>query len=167
MRILLVRHGSAVDPYATSSDETRWLTETGRRRVRNVARALVDRGLEPTAIYTSPLVRAVQTAEILAGAPRDFFGPLHVLPALSPDHGTTAQALAPLDRTAEDALVFFVGHEPKIRVLAGHLAGIPRFPAFQAGAACLIEHDGKRGRFEWMMDPETTELARAVEEIAR
>jgi phosphohistidine phosphatase len=166
MRILLVRHGPAVDPYATSTDEARWLTEPGRRRVRRVAEALTELELEPAIIFTSPLVRAVQTAEILASAQRDFAGPIEVVRALAPEQGSSAQALAPLERLAADALVFVVGHEPKIRSLAGHLSGVPKFPGFQAGAACLVAHDGERGRFEWMMDPETTELARAVSAIS-
>ncbi len=168
MRILLVRHGPAVDPYATSFDEARWLTEAGRRRVRRVAQALAGLGLAPSAIYTSPLVRAAQTAEILAAAQPGFEGPVEVVHSLSPDRGTTAQALSPLDRAPDEALLFFVGHEPKIRVLAGHLSGITPFPAFQAGAACLVERDrDDRGRFEWMMDPETLSLERRIEAIAR
>ena len=167
MRILLVRHGPAVDPYATSTDEARWLTEAGRRRVRKVAKALAELGLEPSIVFTSPFVRAVQTAEALASGQPRFEGPIEVVRALAPEQGSTAQALAPLERVPNDALVFLVGHEPKIRALAAHLSEVPGFPGFQPGAACLVEHDGEHGRFEWMMDPETTDLVRAVEAIAR
>ena len=165
MRILLVRHGPAVDPYAAPTDETRWLTDAGRRRVRQVASALADVGLRFTCIYTSPLVRAVQTAELLAQAQPGFDGPIEVHRALAPEHGSTAQALAPMDHAGEDDLIAMVTHEPKVRILAGHLTGLSSFPAFRTGAACLVEHDGRRGRFQWMMDPESRELARTVEAI--
>ncbi len=166
MRILLVRHGPAVDPYATSTDEARWLTEAGRRRVRNVAKALAELGLEPSIVFTSPFVRAVQTAEVLASGQPRFEGPIEVVRALAPEQGSTAQALAPLERVPDDALVFVVGHEPKIRALAAQLSGVAGFPGFQAGAACLITRDAGSGRFEWMLDPETLGLARTVAAIA-
>jgi phosphohistidine phosphatase len=165
MRILLVRHGPAVDPYAAPTDETRWLTDEGRRRVRLVARALADAGLRFTRIYTSPLVRTVQTAELLAAAQPGFDGPIEVHRPLAPEHGSTAQALAPLDRAGEDDVLALVTHEPKVRILAGHLTGLASFPAFRTAAACLVVHDGTRGRFEWMMDPESGELARTVEAV--
>lgn len=167
MRVLFVRHGPAIDPRGASFDEARWLTAEGRRRVRRVAGALVELDVAPTAIYASHLVRAVQTAEILAAAQPGFDSPVEVLPALSPERGTTAQALAPLDEASNDAVLFFVGHEPKIRALAGHLTGVGGFPAFKAGAACLVTSDGHSGRFEWMMDPETLALARSLDAIGR
>jgi phosphohistidine phosphatase len=167
MRILLVRHGPAVDPYVAPTDETRWLTDDGRRRMQRVAAALAELGLRFTRIYTSPLVRTVQTAELLAAAQPGFAGPIEVHRALAPEHGSTAQALAPMDHAGEGDLIALITHEPKVRILAGHLTRHSTFPAFRAGAACLVEHDGARGRFEWMMDPESCGLARTVEEADR
>ena len=64
MRVLLVRHGEAVSP-DVARDAERWLTERGRAITHAVAEAL-----RPTVtvghIFTSPLVRAVQTADLLA-----------------------------------------------------------------------------------------------------
>ncbi len=137
------------------SDRDRWLTDSGRRTVRAVGAALTRLDLQLSCIYTSPLVRAVQTAEILAGTQPGFDGPLEVHPALASEEGTTAQALAPLDHAEEDDLVALVTHMPKIGILAGHLCGLPSAPSFRAGSACLIELDEGGGRFRWMLDPQT------------
>jgi len=167
MQVLLLRHSSAIDPYAALHDEVRWLTDEGRARMRRMADALFEVGLRFTVIYTSPLVRAVQTAEILASASPDFHGPVEVHPELAPDFGTTAQALTPLDHADDDDLVVLVGHEPKIRVLTAHLAGLSHMPGFQPGAACLVEVHGGRGAFQWMMDPRTGERALTPSSVPR
>ena len=72
MRLLIVRHAIAEDRVAFAAtgkdDDERPLTEEGRSRMEQGARGL--RQLVPALdlVATSPLVRAVQTAEILAGA---------------------------------------------------------------------------------------------------
>jgi phosphohistidine phosphatase len=154
MRILLVRHGKAVDTHEAPSDGARWLSRQGRIAMRSVGRALHELGLRYTRIYTSPLVRAVQTAEILA-AVEPFEGPLQVSVALAPDSGTTAEALGPLEELEAGDVAVFVGHEPRIRLMAGQLLGVERFPAFRTGAACLLHCLDEEVHFEWMLDPAT------------
>lgn len=158
MRVLLVRHGEAVSTDTASSEPLRWLTEAGRRTVKRVGRALAELQLEYTSIHSSPLVRALQTAEILASTSPGFYGPVEVHPPLSSDEGTTAQALAPLGHAADGDLVVLVSHMPKVGTLAGHLCQTTRVPPFRTGSACLIRLDARRGIFEWTMDPDTLEL---------
>lgn len=122
--------------------------------MRGVTGALEELGLRWTHAFTSPLPRAVQTAEIIASPPW-FEGEVAVVPALAPDDGTTAQSLAPLERLSDDAFAVLVGHEPKIRVLAGHLLGLDTFPAFRTGGACLVRWTpGAAAAFELAMDPD-------------
>jgi phosphohistidine phosphatase len=162
MRVLLVRHGPAVDPYAAPTDELRWLTDAGRARVLHVGTKLRELGLRFDQIFTSPLVRSVQTAELLVRAHPDYLAPIETVRGLSAETGTTAQALAPLDTVDQDDLVALVTHEPKIRVLAGHLTGHRDFPAFKPGGACLIERSEGQGRLLWRLDPKTLELETGV-----
>src|SRR6185369_5592945 len=69
MEILLIRHGQAVEAAVGVGDAGRWLTARGRKATRKLARWLAKRGKRrPATIWTSPLVRAVQTAEIVAAA---------------------------------------------------------------------------------------------------
>jgi len=142
------------------TDHDRWLTDTGRQTVTKVGKALAGLDLHYSCVYTSPLVRAVQTAEILAATHPGFSGPLEVQPALSSEVGSTAQALEPLEHAGDDDLVVMVTHMPKVGVLAGHLCQLPTFPSFRTSAACLLSIESNKGRFQWMLDPETLELNR-------
>ena len=65
MELYFIRHGIAVDRGTYNNDEERPLTEKGRDKTTQVARRLCEIGLRLDLILTSPLVRAVQTAEIL------------------------------------------------------------------------------------------------------
>ncbi len=160
MRLLLVRHGDAVDSGTASSDHDRWLTETGRRTVTTVGEMLSRMDLHYTAVLTSPLVRAVQTAEILAAMQPGFDGPVVVHRALSTDEGTTAQALAPIDAAGPEDAIVMVSHMPKVGVLAAHLGRLANAPSFSTSSVCLLTVDGGKGRVKWMLDPRTLELRR-------
>lgn len=154
MQIVLVRHAAAVDIRSAPTDHLRWITEEGRKSMTEVGKTLARLELMYACIYTSPLVRAVQTAEILA-AQAAFSGPVEVYTPLSSDEGTTAQALEPLEHAADDDVIVMVTHMPKIEVLAGHLCQMQRFASFKAGSACLIRIEGGKGSFQWMLDPQT------------
>lgn len=160
MQVLIVRHAEAVDSRAAPTDAMRWLTAHGRTTATRVGGALTKLGIEYTRIFTSPLVRAVQTAELLASMQPRFSGPITVHPPLSTEEGTTAQALEPVYQATEDDVIMLVSHMPKVRSLAGHLCGVPAFPGFDACAACLIELDPAGGSFGWLMDPETGQVRR-------
>ena len=70
MKVLFVRHGIAEDRelYFTKglSDELRPLTQKGRKQLKKMGLWLKDRNIEIDEIWTSPLVRAQQTTEVLS-----------------------------------------------------------------------------------------------------
>src|SRR5678815_2243675 len=67
MDVLVIRHGHAVDLGGDLKvDGHRWLTTKGRTRTREVGKLLRKEGIRFDAIRTSPLVRATQTAELVA-----------------------------------------------------------------------------------------------------
>ena len=66
------------------SDEHRYPTKKGRKVVREVGRVLRDLGVEFDAILTSPLVRATQTAELIAERTDYVDVIIEALPALAP-----------------------------------------------------------------------------------
>lgn len=153
MRVLLIRHGEAIDP-RSGPDGSRHLTRRGREVSRAVARALEGRGVVPTVIYTSPLVRAVQTAEILAHA-IDHRDPVLVHDHLVPN-ATTARALAVLDLHDDDDIVALISHEPTVHTLAGHLTGLGGgFPGFRTSGAAVIDLAGGVGQLVGRLDPST------------
>lgn len=155
-----MRHGEAVDMRSAPTDALRWLSDAGRRSTHRVGKALARLDLPYSCIYTSPLVRAVQTAEILAATHPGFDGPIEVHPALASEEGTTAQALEPLDHAGEHDVVVLVTHMPKVEILGAHLCQMQHFASFRTAAASLIEVDQGVGAFRWMLDPETLELQR-------
>jgi len=158
MELLLMRHGEAVDVRSATNDHDRWLTNAGRRTVHHVGEALAQRDLQYSCIYTSPLVRAVQTAEILAAKQPHFDGPLKIAPALSIEEGTSTEALQLLDDASDEDLIVMVSHMPKIGVLAAHLCKQATGLSFRTASACLLNVKRGKGRIEWMLDPSTLEL---------
>src|SRR5829696_2788155 len=96
MEILLVRHGDAIDHAPGLGDSGRWLSARGRKVTRRVARWLAEsKKRRPVLIWTSPLVRAAQTAEIIAAC-ADYKGEVRALAELSPgrDPGDLLKLLA-------------------------------------------------------------------------
>src|SRR5581483_6827547 len=121
--LLLMRHGEAVDG-APGGDGDRWLTSHGRQTTRAVAEHLA-RHMAPATVWTSPLVRAVQTAEILASAV-GLQGSVEVLRELATGHDD-----AILQHVADfegDGTLCLVGHEPTLSQLAVTLLGVRQWP---------------------------------------
>src|SRR5205085_10560847 len=112
MQLYVVRHGIAVDGGEGMPDASRPLTEKGRRRFQKTARAFGKLGHKLDLILTSPLVRAVQTAEILAGATN--YGEVGVLEELDPKFGVEAVRAAIEARAGKARAVAIVGHEPQL-----------------------------------------------------
>ncbi|MCC7540932.1 MAG: phosphohistidine phosphatase SixA [Deltaproteobacteria bacterium] len=158
-RVLLVRHGDAVDGYGMA-DELRWLTDKGRSRTRAVAQKLEHEGIRFDRVLTSALVRAVQTAEILAtcGA---FEGPLEVYEPLG--HMGRLTGLGALDGH-HSGVWALVGHEPSMGLYASKLLG-KRFPAFKKSAALLLHRRDGEHRFEWYLKPGKLELIRSLADV--
>ena len=167
MRVLLVRHGQAVDGSSELPDSDRFLTAKGRHVTRDVARVLAEHDVKPTRIVTSPLVRAVQTAEIIAES-HAFDGTITVWRALAPDGTSVLKALRPLDDATEQDTVALVGHEPLMRAMAAQLLGLSMFPGFKKSAVCLIKRKaGGTGAFRWMLVPRNMTLIDTLDDLER
>jgi phosphohistidine phosphatase len=154
MRVTLIRHGEAGDD--APRDELRTLTLRGRAAVVRVGRTLSRRGGDFTTIVSSPLVRALQTAELLA-AEVSFDGRVIVSEALVPD-GPVADAVALLTSLAGGTSIALVAHEPILSALAGALLGVTGFPGLRKGEVVrlrLPEGLGGPGELRWRIDPGT------------
>ncbi len=145
--LLLVRHAAAENEHPLG-DEARSLTPEGRAAFRKLARKLAR--LTPlTGVYTSPLVRAVQTAEILAEA----FGlsQVEVHPALLP-HPRARKRIIELARAAGPGWAL-VGHNPGL-ALAGALALGEELPdKMRKGAVLALQPSRKRFGLMWHAAP--------------
>src|SRR5205823_10691467 len=67
MKLCFLRHGEADWPDWDKPDDERPLTERGRKEMKRVVKFLQRLKFSADAILTSPLPRASQTAEIVAG----------------------------------------------------------------------------------------------------
>ncbi|HET6280718.1 MAG TPA: phosphohistidine phosphatase SixA [Polyangia bacterium] len=152
MRVTLIRHGEAEDHAPTDSE--RALTKRGRTEARRVGRALARHGVHFRVIVTSPLIRAVQTAEIVAAA-MGSREPIIVDRALVPD--ATAAGVRTLLRGLGDApSVALVAHEPILSGICAVLLGTVSFPALRKMEAIRIRLEGGPdgpGRLRWRIDP--------------
>jgi phosphohistidine phosphatase len=119
MNLYILRHAEAEDEAESGGDEARPLTARGRERSRAAAGGLRALGLRFDAILSSPLLRASQTAEVVA---EEYANnpPPQVLPALTPDV-SPREALASLGPFARHDNVLVVGHEPQLGKLVGLL----------------------------------------------
>src|SRR3989442_8990474 len=111
MQLYVVRHGIAVQSAEGIPDKWRPLTDKGRRRFQKTARAFGKLGRRLDLILTSPLVRAVPTAEILAGETRH--GEVAVLEELGPKFHAEAVRSAGARRSGEAAAVAVGGAGPR------------------------------------------------------
>ncbi|MFO0667189.1 MAG: phosphohistidine phosphatase SixA [Polyangiaceae bacterium] len=133
MKLYIMRHGPAVDDAPSGLDADRDLTVSGRDRVRAVARALAADDELPANIVASPLARALQTAEMVAGLAeaRNKVPNVSVRRELAP--GGKLLALIQELRANRLRRVMVVGHEPDLTTLASALLGRPFERGFSKG----------------------------------
>ena len=110
----------------------------GREAARVLGRLLREQSVTPDAILSSPLPRAVQTAELLA-ASLDFLGPICSRRCFEP---SAHPRVAAQELSGAGRAVIVVSHEPAISTLGAFLLGLPAFPSFRTAQCCAIE-DGK------------------------
>jgi phosphohistidine phosphatase len=154
--LYLVRHAIAAERGEDwPDDDKRPLTARGVSRFKEAVAGLSHLDVAIDEIFTSPLVRANQTAEILAaglpGKPS-----VKVLDALSPGHAPSS-VLAQLARVARRRRIALVGHEPGLGELAAHLIGAGRALEFKKGGVCRIDVESlssrRAGALNWFVTP--------------
>jgi len=149
MRVILIRHGDAVSSMVSFDDRARYLSDAGRRQAAATGQALAARGVTPSQVWCSPLVRAVQTAELIV-ATLGFEGAVAARDDLFPDSPieSLARALAQLD---DDEQIVVVGHQPFMSAAASELLGCS-VGGFVTGAACCLRVKGlfpHQAELEW------------------
>ena len=158
MDCVLFRHGIAVEREEWDGpDSDRPLTDRGSKRVSQVAAGLKWLEVQPTYIFSSPLIRALETADILQASmsiPSVIKRVDDLLPDANPE-----RLLALFRDLPAECCALCVGHEPHLGLAASvMLTGKPSmaFPFKKAGAS-LIELSappkGGQGVLRWWMEP--------------
>jgi phosphohistidine phosphatase len=158
LRVVLFRHGPAGkrDPKRWPDDGKRPLSPRGKERTLAAAAGVARLSGVARAIWTSPLVRADQTAELLGR--RIEAAAIERVEALKPN-GSWRELIERLQQSQDaGGTVVLVGHEPDLGKLAGSLVfGAPRALPLKKAGALAIQFDGPvaagKGEILWLASP--------------
>jgi phosphohistidine phosphatase len=155
LRIYILRHGIAEDAPPGGSDAVRALTQEGKKKSRAVLECARRAGVRPDVILTSPLKRAVETAEI-AAAVLGVQGESIRTSALAPSGSPERVWKEIRARKAEGILL--AGHEPLLSTVIAFLLGCPALQVTMKKAALVsIEVETQeaqpKGSLLWMLTP--------------
>lgn len=158
MILYFVRHGQAGHHSAAADDGERRLTDAGVAALRAAAPLWRRLNLRPDVVISSPLPRALRTAELLVegvGLPRPPVMDERLEPGA--DWSDFAQAMA---AHPEARRVMFVGHEPDLSSAIQLLTGASSIRMRKAAVACVefpgIPEPGG-GELAWLIDPDLYE----------
>jgi phosphohistidine phosphatase len=153
IRLHLIRHADAGDPGAWAGDDaSRPLSDKGERQAERLGRHLAAIGFETDAIVSSPKVRALRTAEVVASA---LGATVRIDERLG--GGFAVRELAVLLRDAGDPRrPVLVGHDPDFSDLLSTLAGAPLEMRKGAIARVDLPEDvaSGAGRLRWLLPPD-------------
>lgn len=158
LELYMIRHGLAGSPLDDESlDETRPLKKKGKEKMKEIAKGLKELKITFDIVLTSPLLRALESAEIVnayCGKTKD----VTVTELLAP--GSSHQGLIRLLNKHKDLeKVAIVGHEPFLSGFASYCIAKSISPLInlKKGGALMLEVDQviKPGRciLSWLMEP--------------
>jgi len=166
MRIYIFRHGEALpkDDSSVASDADRPLIDDGIRRTKQAAEGLKNMQFSFDAVFTSPWLRARQTAEIVC----DVLGikdRLEEMDALAGDR-SVSDVLQALSRHSRHGDVMIVGHNPLLAEVGAYLLSLATDMQIdlKKSGICVVEVERippkKPGTLLWMMTPKQLRAAR-------
>lgn len=150
MKLFFLRHGIAADREEWNGrDFDRPLTREGQDRMEREAKSIARLDLSLDAILSSPLVRAKQTAEIVASALK-----MRVMEDARLGPEFDARLLAEMLREHAGAKsLMIVGHEPNFSETISDVVGGGRIDLKKGGLA-YVDLDGDRsGQLVWLIPP--------------
>jgi phosphohistidine phosphatase len=157
MDLYIIRHawaGQSGDP-KWPDDSKRPLTKQGKERFETMADILIERGMEPTIMATSPMVRCRQTAEILSA---NLTGRVEVVERseLLPEGDFESLWRWTTEQAATHKQIAWVGHSPQVNEYVAALIGLSQGSiCFAKGAAALIRFAGdlspSAGELRWLV----------------
>jgi len=158
LELIILRHGEAgTQNHSINNDSERALTAQGRREVQEIAKSLKSLKPDIDLVATSPLTRALETAEIVARA-FSKSKKLEQWDELKPE-GERSALYDRLSKMKEDSSVLVVGHEPYLSTLIGDLISNKsgcRIVLKKAGIAKVVINSfipKASGELRWLLTP--------------
>jgi phosphohistidine phosphatase len=141
MELYIVRHGIAIDRENPKCppDPERFLTEEGIEKTKQVARGVAELGVAPDLLLSSPYVRAMQTAEIFAGALDYSKQKIRKTDLLLPG-AEPLQLFRELSKDKDLSVVLVFGHAPHLDdLLATAIGSKHHITSLKKAGVALIE----------------------------
>jgi len=155
MQLYFLRHGEADWPDWRRPDDERPLTNFGKKEVRQVAKFLNRLKVKPNLIVSSPLPRALQTAEVAA---EQLKTKLRRDESLAPGFGISE--LRTVLKRHHSKVLMLVGHEPDFTSVISELTGA-LLKLSKAGVALLeIDPESEEGKILWLFPPKFARKAK-------
>jgi phosphohistidine phosphatase len=136
-------------------DDYRVLSPGGREIVGRIGRWCVEQHIRIEQIISSPLVRAVQTAEILSGLICPEKDVEVALPLTAGSSTGDLLRFLPLHQHLKSLAL--IGHEPTMGMMVSALLNLEKKVSFSPGAICCLALHGAdqtpRASFGWMVQP--------------
>lgn len=160
MKLYFLRHAAALDG---ADDALRPLSPAGRQQARTLARCLRRSGIQFDLAFTSPLVRARQTIELvlpITNASTPFKAKVTTALLNETDAAQFADWLARLPAASH---VLLVGHEPTLSARVRGLLGLAREESLElpkGAVACVKTEDRRTGSLKFLLTPKSPGLAR-------
>lgn len=156
MILYVMRHAEAIEGCDTLQDEWRYLTEKGRSTAKKMSSSIVKFGPKPRLTITSPLTRAVQTAEI--AAEKACRKNVVVASGLLLPGADVSELVTHLKGCKDAKRVMLVGHEPQLGSLVASLLGRPEESIPLKKGACVTlklapDSEDKPASFIWYLEP--------------
>jgi phosphohistidine phosphatase len=166
MQVYLLRHGIAEEARAGKSDADRELTAEGRRKLRETLRVASEAAAQPTLLLSSPLIRALQTAEI-ASQILQYKSEVLQTDVLLPN-SQSERVWDEIRVHRNERELMLVGHDPLFSQLPGYLLGAPDLHVdFKKGAILRVDFESfgpkPRGILRWFL---TSKLAAKASKAA-
>jgi len=160
MNLYLMRHANAGMPRGNpATDSKRALIKEGKEQCMSMARLLGALKVQVDVIVSSPLKRALQTAQFV-GTELGYEAPVEISPALAPD-GDFADFQEMLAQYADREGILVVGHNPNVfqflgRLITGNGGASIRM---RKGSVARVDLNSHPPRLHWLIDPR---MARAI-----
>jgi phosphohistidine phosphatase len=161
--IVLLRHGIAEPHGARENDDDRALTGTGARRMKQVGRGLARFFPKAELVYSSPLLRCIQTAECVVNA---YGSAMKLEPADALKPGAAPEEIRGLIMASKARRIICVSHEPTLSTAMLSLTRMScdgETELRKGGCYGVRLHADGSAKLEWMLRPRSLKRRRKDE----
>ena len=159
MEVYILRHGDANPQTKKAVDDSkRSLSEAGIKEIENVSWLFVKFVIKFDRVFSSPLKRAKQTAEIIMKNQKK--SELIELNELKPE-GSIEEVCKKISKQKEESAVLIIGHNPLLANLANYIINSPESltsrVSLKTGGLIKIKiiatEPKLKGELEWLLSP--------------